>query len=286
MARKRISLTSAAVIVFFVILLAQVSIRLTGTGSHFVNPVGGLLREVLAPLQGGVMSFSRGVRDTASSVWNFGKIKQENHDLQVKVEELTKQNTELKQKLLAGMRYEEMEQKFDAPTIWKKKYIGATVINRNPSNWYYSIVVNRGKDHGVKVNDPVITNKGLVGKVISVTSHTAEVVLILDSEGQVSGLVRQNDGMVSAGVVTGNYKRGPIGSQGTLRMTVPKDDRVNPGDLVLTSGLGGIYPSNIPIGTVKDITPESGGLLKTTTISPTVQFDHLEEVFVVLDGGK
>ncbi|HWJ03827.1 MAG TPA: rod shape-determining protein MreC, partial [Verrucomicrobiae bacterium] len=124
------------------------------------------------------------------------------------------------------------------------------------------------------------------GKVVSVTANTCEVVLILDSEGQVSGEVRQSEGSASTGVVIGNYERGPVGAKGTLKMTVPKDDKVNPGDLVLTSGLGGVYPQNIPVGTVKEVTMEQGGLLKTATITPAVQFDRLEEVFVVLKGGK
>lgn len=286
MAKQRISFTLAAVIVFFVILLALVSIRFTGVGNSFPNPVGGLMRDTLAPLQSGVMSFTTGVRNTVAGIWEFRKTKQENEQLKAKVEEVSKENIQLKQKILAGMRYEELEKKFDPPTIWKKKYIGATVINRNPSNWYNTIVLNRGTDNGIQINDPVITNVGLVGKVISVSSTTAEVVLILDTEGQVSGTVRQSDGTPSSGIVIGNYKRGSIGSPGIMKMSVPKDDKVNPGDLVLTSGLGGVYPSEIPIGTVQSVNLETGGLLKTAVIVPLVQFDHLEEVFVVLGGGK
>jgi len=285
-AGKRISFTLAAVIVFFVILLSLVSIRLTGIGTNFPNPAGNLLREILAPLHSGVMCVATGVRDVLASPWQFQKMRQENLTLNAKVEELTRENSQLRQKILAGMRYEELEKKFDAPEIWKERYIGAVVIDRNPSNWYHTIVVNRGSKDGVKINNPVITNLGLVGKVVSVTNNTSEVILILDSEGQVSGAVRQSQGSPSFGVVVGDYKRGPVGSKGALKMTVPKDDKVNPGDLVLTSGMGGIYPKDIPIGIVQEVNLESGGLLKTANITPLVQFDRLEEVFVVLTGGK
>lgn len=286
MARKRISLTLAAVIVFFGILLSLISIRLSGLGVSFPNPVGHLLREVLAPLQSGVMSVTNGVRDSVVSIWELRKIQQQNLELKTKVEELTKENDQLKQKILAGMRFEELEKKFDSPAIWNIPYMGATVINRNPSNWYHTVVINRGSKDGVKVNNPVVTNLGLVGKVIAVTSNTAEAVLLVDPEGQVSATVRQSQGSASYGVAVGDYKRGPAGSGGSLKMIVPKDDKVNPGDLVLTSGMGGVYPKDIPIGTVKEVTLETGGLLKTATIIPLVPFDRLEEVFVVLTGGQ
>jgi len=285
-AKKRFSFSLAALIVFFVILLSLISIRLTGLDAVFPNPVGNLLREVLAPLQSGVTSVSSGIRDAVVNIRDFSKIRQDNKSLKTQIDELTKENNQLKQKILAGMRFEELEKKFDSPAIWKSPYIGASVINRNPSNWYHTIVINRGSKDGVKVNNPVITNLGLVGKVIGVTTSTAEVILILDPEGQVSGAVRQSEGSAAYGIIVGDYKRGPIASAGSLKMTVPKDDKVNPGDMVLTSGMGGVYPKDIPVGTVQEVNLETGGLLKTATISPLVDFTHVEEVFVVLTGGK
>ncbi len=286
MARKRISFTLAAVIVFFVILLALVSIRFTGTGTDFPNPAGNLLREALAPLQGGVMSVTTGVRNSLASLWQFNQLSRQNQSLKTQVAELTRENNQLKQKILAGMRYEDMAKKFDSPAIWNDPYVGATVVDRNPSNWYHTIVINRGAKDGVKVDDPVITNLGLVGKVIKVTDSTSEIILILDPEGQVSGVVRQSNGAGSFGIVVGDYKRGSVATTGSLSMEVPKEDKVNPGDLVLTSGMGGVYPKDIPIGTVQQVTLDPSGLLKTATITPQVNFANLEEVFVVLTGGK
>ncbi len=286
MARKRISFTLAAVIVFFVILLTLVGIRLTGTGRDFPNPAGNLLREALAPLQGGVMSVTTGVRNSLASLWQFNRLSRDNQSLKEQVAELTRENNQLKQKILAGMRYEDMAKKFDSPSIWNQPSVGATVVDRNPSNWYHTIVINRGAKDGVKVDDPVITNLGLVGKVINVTGSTAEIILILDPEGQVSGVVRQSNGSGSFGIVLGDYKRGSVATTGSLSMEVPKEDKVNPGDLVLTSGMGGVYPKDIPIGTVQQVTLNPGGLLKTATITPLVSFSNLEEVFVMLTGGK
>ncbi|MDA8441389.1 MAG: rod shape-determining protein MreC, partial [Peptococcaceae bacterium] len=189
MARRRVSFTLAAVIVFFIILLSLVSIRLTGIGNNFPNPVGSFIRQALAPLQSGVTSVTTGIRDRVVSIWNLNQLAAENQTLVTKVDELTKENNQLKQKVLAGMRYEAMANKFTAPDVWTKATLGASVIDRNPSNWYHTLVINRGSQAGVKVNDAIITSLGLVGKVISVTNNTAEVILILDTEGQVSGLV-------------------------------------------------------------------------------------------------
>lgn len=286
MARRRISLSLAAVIIFFAVLLTLVSIRFTAIGKSFPNPVGNLMQQILAPLQSGVMSVTTGIQDDFAVLTNLGKTKQENNQLKAKVAELTRENIELQQKVLAGLRYQELEKKFNAPEIWNMQTVGATIVDRDPSNWYYTITINRGSADGVVVNDCVITNAGLVGKVIAVTNHTADVVLILDSEGEVSGMVRQSDGSPVYGVLQSNYRHGPIGSQATLEMSVPKADNVKPGELVLTSGKGGVFPKDIPIGTVQNVVLQKGGLLKTATITPLVKFDRLEEVFVVHSGGR
>jgi len=189
----------------------------------------------------------------------------------------------LKQQVLAGMRFEELDQgQFRSPTLAKYKKIGASVINRNPTSWYRTLTLNRGSKDGVAVNDPVIGSLGLVGKVVSISPTTAEVLLILDGEGQVSALVRGSAGNATFGIVQGSYKRSSrLTPEGNIQMLFKREDNVNTGDLVLTAGAGGVYPIDVPIGKVVDIQLDPTGLLKTAYIEPLVNFDALEEVYIV-----
>ena len=158
------------------------------------------------------------------------------------------------------------------------------MISRNPTSWYRTLTLNRGSLDGVAANDPVIGALGLIGKVVSVSPFTSEVLLILDGEGQVGALVRDGSGAGTFGIVQGTYKRGSRfnpESLGDLQMLFIRQDNVNVGDLVLTSGDGGVYPKDIPIGKVKEVHLDATGLLKTAYIVPLVDFDRIEEVWIV-----
>jgi len=280
---KRVNVTGIAVLVFFLLLSVLISIRLTGLGSHFPNPVGGFLQSVLSPIEKPILQLGNGIRDNTRAIWDFRRVQLQNDTLLKKVDQLTGDNLTLKQQVLAGMRFEELDQgQFRSPTLAKYKKIGASVINRNPTSWYRTLTLNRGSKDGVAVNDPVIGSLGLVGKVVSVSPTTAEVLLILDGEGQVSALVHDSAGNATFGIVQGSYKRSSrLTPEGNIQMLFKREDNVNAGDLVLTAGAGGVYPIDVPIGKVVDIQLDPTGLLKTAYIEPLVNFDTLEEVYIV-----
>lgn len=279
---KRVNVTGIAVLVFFLLLGVLISIRLTGLGTYFPNPVGGFLQSVLSPLEKPILQLGNGIRDNTTVIWNFRAVQLQNEALLKKVDQLTGDNLKLKEQVLAGMRFTELEGQFRNPTIEKYKKVGASVINRNPTTWYRTLTLNRGSKDGVAANDPVIGALGLIGKVVSVSPTTSEVLLILDGEGQVSALVRGSAGNATFGIVQGTYKRGSrLKPEGNLQMLFRREDNVNQGDLVLTAGAGGVYPKDVPIGKVVEIQLDPTGLLKTAFIEPLVNFDTLEEAFIV-----
>jgi rod shape-determining protein MreC len=284
---KRVNVTGIAVLVFFLILSVLISIRLTGPGNYFPNPIGVVLQTVLSPFENLILQVGNGIRDNTRAIWNFREVKKENEALRKKVDQLTSDNLKLKQQVLAGMRFTELDQgQFRNPTLEKYEKVGASVINRNQTTWYRTLTLNRGSKDGVAVNDPVIGALGLIGKVISVSPTTAEVLLILDGEGQVSALVHDSAGNSTFGIVQGTYKRGSrLDSEGNLQMLFKREDNVNVGDLVLTAGIGGVYPKDIPIGKVVEIQLDSTGLLKTAYIKPLVNFDAIEEAYIVKKAG-
>jgi len=287
---KRVNVTGIAVLVFFLLLGVLISIRLTGLGSNFSNPVGGVLQRVLSPIEGLTLQLGNEIRDNTKVLWDFRGVQIENEALRKKVDQLTGDNLKLKEQVLAGMRYTELDQgQFRNPSLDKFVKIGASVINRNPTTWYQTLTLNRGSQDGVVANDPVIGALGLVGKIVSVSSTTSEVLLILDGEGQVSALVRGSTGEETFGIVQGTYKRtSRLTPEGNLQMLFRRADNVNVGDLVFTSGSGGVYPKDIPIGKVKEIQLDPSGLLKTAYIEPLIDFESLEEAYIVKPpvGGK
>ena len=283
MGKRRVTATGIAVLVFFLLLGVLVSIRLTGLGNHIPNPVGGALQRVLSPVENVLLQVGNGIRNNTRAIWNFRAVEAENKELKQKVEQLTGDNLKLKEQVLAGMRYNALDQGFfNSPTLAKYTKAGASIINRNPSAWYQTITLNRGSKDGVAVNNPVIAQYGLVGKVIAVTPSTCEVLLVTDGEGEVSALVRGSTGTATFGIVRGTYKRtSRLDSEGNLQMLFRREDNINVGDLVLTSGMGGVYPKDVPIGKVEQIQLDHSGLLKTAYITPLEDFDSLEEVYIV-----
>lgn len=283
MVGKRVNVTGIAVLVFFLLLGVLISIRLTGLGGHFPNPVGGVMKNVLSPIERPILELGNSIKGNFRILWSFREVRIQNETLLKQVNQLTGDNLKLKQEVLAGLRYNELDEgQFRSPNLSKFEKEGASVINRSPTTWYQSLTLNRGSADGIALNDPVIGDLGLVGKIVSVSRTTSEVLLILDGEGQVSALVRGSTGKGTFGIVQGNYQRGSrLTSEGNLQMLLRREDSVNVGDLVLTSGLGGVYPKDIPIGQVRDIQLDPSGLLKTALIKPLIDFDSLEEVYIV-----
>lgn len=280
---KKINPMGIAVLIFAVVLITMTAIRLTGLGSEFPNPIGNALDRVLSPVERIIWNIGDGIKDNFRAIFRFRTVKEENEDLRKQVEKLKGDNLQLKQQVLAALRYQELDEGiYRSPTLQKFEKIGATIVNRNPIAWYQTVTVNKGSDYGVKIDDPVVANVGLVGKVVSVSAKTSDILLILDGEGQVGALVRDNKGKAIFGILSGTYKRDErLKSSGSLEMNFRQEDEVNVGDLVFTSGLGGVYPKDIPIGVVVGIRLDSSGLLKTAAIEPIVDFESLEEVYLV-----
>jgi len=150
----------------------------------------------------------------------------------------------------------------------------AEVIGRDPSNWYRTIIISQGSQDGIKVDMPVITPGGLVGRVVSVTVHTAEVLLLVDNESAVGARVLETRD--TPGVVEGD------GQSNSLEMIhLSHNETIAVGQTIVTSGFSSIYPKGLPIGIVKEVNLEPSGLTQRATLQPFVDFSRLEEVMVI-----
>ena len=192
----------------------------------------------------------------------------ENTELRHKVADLTTKNLKLSQsgsdvrRLRTLLGYSEQ---VDMPTTL------ATAIMLDTSGRFKSIVIDRGSDSGIEVNDAVVNANGLIGRVVLTTKDMAKVQLVTDGNCSVGALV---DRTRRQGIVRGD------GGGGAQMYDVPSLSDVVPGDAVLTAGIDGIYPKGIPVGTV--VKAEKGqDLFKQIAVKPAVDFGSIEEVIVI-----
>jgi rod shape-determining protein MreC len=154
------------------------------------------------------------------------------------------------------------------------KTVAARVIGRDASNWWKSIQIDRGSDDGLRDNLAVLNADGLVGKTISVTRGEARVLLITDPNCKASAVIQETR---DTGVVAGS------GSDCVMTY-VSREAKIKPKQVVITSGLGGVFPKGILIGTVTGTEMnQQTGMYQDIQIKPSVDFNKLEEVIVITE---
>ena len=158
------------------------------------------------------------------------------------------------------------------------EYLNASVISRNVGYWYNKITIDKGSYNGVEKDMVVITSKGLIGRVINTTTFTSDVKLITTSDTNNKISVHISNGDTNLyGLINGyNYNDNVLELEG---ISNTKD--VNIGDKVYTSGLGGIFPSGILIGTVSEITTDSYDLAKVIKVKPSADFSDINYVSIL-----
>lgn len=148
----------------------------------------------------------------------------------------------------------------------------ARVVAYDPSGWVEGVLVNRGSSHGIEVGMAAVVERGVVGQVVAASPNSARILLITDHASGVDALVQ---GSRARGVVEGG------GGQLCALRFVMRDQPVKLGERVLTSGLDGVFPKGLVIGTVADTETGSGSLFQSVVVKPTVDLTRLEEVFIV-----
>ena len=160
---------------------------------------------------------------------------------------------------------------------WKDKLRLARVVLREPANWWRSVQIDLGSHDGLRPNLPVLTPEGLVGRVSVVSFDRAQVLLVGDPNCKVSALVEnetRDHGVLGAA--------GPLESELTLLSYLPRNSTLKPGQNVVTSGMGGIFPKGIPIGKVVDSRPVEYGLYVEARVKLAANLSALEEVWVLM----
>ncbi len=201
---------------------------------------------------------------------DLAQLRQRNEELEAEVARLQAQVIELQQQ---NSEIDILSALVDfARANPASDYVAANVIGRDPSPFLHYVIINRGSDDGLRRGMPVVTAQGLVGRIAAVIAGAARVQLLTDPNSVVN--VRLQTAKASA------VLEGSLTGEMTLTM-IPQDVNVEPGELILTSGLGGNYPSNILIGQVTGVRSRSFDLFQTASVQPVVDFARLEIVLVI-----
>jgi rod shape-determining protein MreC len=156
----------------------------------------------------------------------------------------------------------------------------ARVIIEDPANWWRGVVLNIGMSEGVQVDDPVVTEEGLVGKVISVSGNRSRVALLGDANCKVAAVL----GNSSQGGIVLPSAQNAVNRQVVELKHLPSDAELEPGMEIFTSGAGGVFPRGIPIGRLIDSQTYNFGLYSGARIRLRADLDQLDLVWVIVRG--
>jgi rod shape-determining protein MreC len=257
------------VIVSVALLLASILLLSKNTRTLAADPVASAVLQVMRPLQ---VAASAAV-DAAGEIWTgyiaLVGVRSENERLQNRV-------AELEQQLIRTAELRAMERRLDQllafGAAFQLRAEAALVIGRDPLPWSGTVTINKGLRDGIVEDAAVVARAGVVGRTIATSAHSARVQLITDHNSGVDALVQRSR---ARGIVKG-------GVDGRLVMKyIDREESVVVGDLIVTSGLSGIFPKGIAVGEVVRVWKDSRGLMQEAEVVPVVPLNRIEEVLVV-----
>lgn len=225
---------------------------------------------VVSPVQNLITLTLDSANDVVDHYLLVAEVSEENEKLKQEIGKLIRQNNELREELRQKARLGDLMEYQEERQL---KSVVATVIGRDATQWARVVFINKGTQDGIKENLAVVTNRGVVGHVIQAGLNTSKVMLIVDGRSSVDTLFSYDR---ISGIVVGT------GMEFCEMKYVPITAEVNVGDQIVSSGLGGVYPKGLVVGTVISITKATQGLFQEITIAPSADFGRLEEVLVLL----
>lgn len=258
------------IIVTIIILILLVV--LTNTENSNLSYVENVANKLVNPIQNGLTYIKNKMHGNSSFFTNINELKNENDELKSKnskLEETLRELETIKAENQTLKEYMDLTKKYS-----DYKTVAGDVISRDISNYSKTIVINCGTKSGIKEKMTVISSEGLVGYVISATDTTSKVQTIVDSSSNTSSIISSTrDSVVCKGLLEQNNNLKAV--------YIPTDATIAQGDSVETSGLGGIYPKGIHIGTVSRVVNTTNLNDRYALIETAVNFNKLETVLVI-----
>ena len=259
----------AGIVITIIILILIVVFSNADSETSFLENAASKL---VMPVQHGLTYLKNKISGNSTFFTDINNLTEEN-------EELKQRNSELEQSLRELENVKSENETLKEYLDLTEKYgeystVPAYIINKDISNYSKTIVINVGTDDGIEENMTVIADQGLVGHVISVTNDTAKVRTIVDTSSSVSCLLSTTDESIVC--------KGTLEEESALKaMYIPDDDGIIQGDSVETSGLGGIYPKGIHVGSIKRVVNTQNATDRYAIVQTAVDFDKLDTVLVI-----
>jgi len=225
-------------------------------------------------VQSPVTTLSSSVTGYFGSIANLRSAQDENDSLKQRIQEL---EVELKGKEELAAENQRLKSLLDLKGSSKYKVLTARIIGRDPSVWFDSSIIDRGSLDGVKLNMPVVTNGGLVGRVTAVGPLTSQVDMITRDKSGVGGVIGEISASSALGVISGTSKKDIV----EMRYVAGSYD-VQPGQVVYTTGQDGIYPPGLKIGEIVEVISGSATTPHRIFVRPSAGLTSMQEVAVLL----
>lgn len=262
-------------LIFLLTLVCITCMILSFVMPDFTKYVKAAASSVVIPVESGINHIGRFVTD---NIDNFKKVKtleKENKKLQEQIAELKEENNLFAQNNYELKRLRELYDLDQEYTQYPK--IAARVIGKDTSNWFNIFTIDKGSEDGIQKDMNVISGGGLVGIVTDVGKNYAKVRAIIDDESSVSVSFASTS---DTGIASGDLQ---LIDDGLLHITeIPEEAAVTEGDMVITSQISNKFLPGILVGYVEEVSLDSTRLSQSGTIKPVVDFQHIDEVLVIL----
>lgn len=263
----------AAAIVIILVLVMAVASMIAGGSTPSTNFFGIIFK----PVQSFISGITRGIESYYSYIYDYDTILAENAQLRLRIAEYEKASREYQGAIEENERLKELlELSTRRPEL---KFASAKIVARDLSNWSRTFTLDQGSSSGIAKGNCVVSSEGYwVGVITEVGLNWSTLITVIDTDMTVAARVfRTGD----AGVAEGSFE---LMQQGRLSLSyLPLDCDIQNGDVVMTTGVGGLYPKDIPIGEVVDVQPEDSGISARAVLKPFAEPDRLAQVFVVID---
>lgn len=250
---------------------------LSGMAYFGNNPVQRVLYTVISPIFNAIYSGVTPVRQFVTHIKEAENYEKEIKSLKEQVNALSIENKSREDYINENKRLKELLELKDN-TMAAYNTVTARVVSYEPNSWYDTVMLGKGKKDGINVDDIVITNLGVVGRVTDCGSNWSKVSTIINSSNSV-GVKLSRTGDV--GVLSGDA--GLAQDKNAKLEYLSNDKNLIKGDILVTSGLGGVYPADLTIGKIINIKSDSAGNLDFGVVEPSVDFSSLYEVLVITD---
>jgi rod shape-determining protein MreC len=267
--KKRSHKNKILLALLVIISIGIATFQFRESGTVVFSSIHRFILSISAPIQIAITKITTPVEDFLSSLPELFSSQEKNLLLQKEIEVLRAENARLKEQEIENEQLKKLLKSAEQTNFDVKL---AYVIGRSPISWRAIAIIDIGANDGIQIGMPVISSAGLVGKVVGVSNKTAEVQLITD---QYSSISARDQSTRAVGLIEGNIN-------GTINFNlIAKDQQIAKGDIIVTSGFGGVFPKGILIGNVEDVQDKPYLFYKQVLIKPFINFNNIEEVLVI-----